>query len=235
MIKYGRILTFFAALGLLGLGVFVLDAKKELNLAYKAYEYRDMDQAMRHARRTRFAMGNDKKIMAKALKLQYAIAVRLGHPEKAISLLGEAIQLEPDCGLCYLRRGDLAYTQKNYTAALDDFKKGFENSGPLKPATESYYYARRGLSCLAVGENKNAEADSRKALASDPGSALAFFLESKVRDRFGDIDGAYGNALKAYGLGRNSPGFFSSQEGDFWLRYYGDISIRYKAAHRHDL
>lgn len=232
MIKWGRILTFFAALGLLGLGVFVLDAQQELNLAYKAYKNRDMDQAMRHARRTRFAMGNDKKIRARSLNLQYAIAVRLGHPEKAVTLLGEAIQHQPDCGLCYLRRGDLSYAQKNYTAALHDFKKGFENSGPLKPVTESYYYARQGLCHLAIGEDKKARADSRKALESDPGSALAFFLESKVKDRSGDIDGAYGYAQKAYGLGRKNPGFFSSPEGDLWLRYYTDVRIRHTAAHR---
>ncbi len=232
MIKWVRILTFFAALGLLGAGVFVLDAKKELNLAYRAYEHRDMDQAMRHARRTSFAIGNDEKIVARALKLQYAIAVRLGHPEKAIGFLGEAIQLQPDCGLCYLRRGDLVYKQKNYTAALHDFKKGFKKSGPLKPVTESYYYTRQGLVHLAMGEDKKAQADSQKALGSDPGSALAFFLESKVRDKSGDIDGAYANALDAYHLGQKKIGFFSSPEGDLWLRYYADVMIRYKATHR---
>lgn len=232
MIKWARILTFFAALGLLGFGVFVLDAPKELSLAYRAYEHRDMDQAMRHARRTRFARGNDKRIIAGALKLEYAIAVRLGHPEKAVTFLGQAILLQPDCGLCYLRRGDLAYKQKKYVAALSDFKKGFENTGSLKPVTTSYYYARQGLSHLAIGEDKNAQADSRKALEYAPDSPLAFFLESKVRDRYGDIDGAYEKARFAYSLGLKRPGFFSSPEGDFWLRCYADITIRYKAAYR---
>jgi len=232
VITWARILTFFVALGLLGAGVFVLDAKKELNLAYRAYKYRDMDQAMRHARRTRFALGNNTRITAGALKLQYAIAVRRGHPEKAVTFLGQAIQLQPDCGLCYLRRGDLACTQKKYAAALSDFKKGFETSSPLTPALKSYYYARQGLSHLAIGENKNAQADFRKALEYDSESPLAFFLESKVRDRSGDINGAYENARVAYGLGLKRPGFFSSPEGDFWLRCYADITIRYKAAHR---
>jgi len=39
----------------MGSGVFILDAKKELNLAYRAYEREDMDQAIRHARRAAFS------------------------------------------------------------------------------------------------------------------------------------------------------------------------------------
>jgi len=36
----------------------------------------------------------------------------------------------------------------------------------------------------------------------------------------------------AFRLGRKKPRFFSSPEGDQWLRYYTDVMIRYKAANR---
>jgi tetratricopeptide (TPR) repeat protein len=232
MMKWVRMVTIIAALGFMGAGVFILDAQKELKLAYRAYERRDMDQAMRHAGRARFSSKNDKKIIKSALKLEYTIAVRLGHPEQAEGYLKQAILIDPDCGLCYLQRGNLAYNQKQYAAALDDFEKGFEHSTSLTPVTKAYYYARQGLSHLAVGEDKKAQADSQNARRSDPGSPLAFFLESKIRDKNKDIDGAYKNAVEAYRLGNKKTRFFSSPEGDLWLRYYADIMIRYKAAHR---
>jgi tetratricopeptide (TPR) repeat protein len=232
MIKWARIVTIIVALAFLGAGVFVLDAGKELNLAYRAYKHRDMDQAMRHARRANYSSRNDKKIIKSALKLEYAIAIKLGHPEKAMDYLGQAIQNEPSCGLCYLQRGDLEYKRTNYAAALDDFKKGFENTGPLKPEVKAYYYARQGLSHLALGETEKAQEDSQNALQSDPESPLAFFLLSKVKDKLGDHEGAYGNASKAYRLGQKKTGFFSSPEGDLWLRYYGDVMIHYKSAQR---
>jgi len=231
MIKWTRVVTLIVALAFLGAGVFVLDAEKELKQAYRAYEHRDMDQAMRHARRASFSSENDKKIIGRALKLQYAIAVRLGHPEKAMGFLGESIELDPACGRCYLRRGDLEYKRKNYAAALNDFKKGFENIGPLKPVTKAYYYARQGLTHLAVGEDEKAKSDSRNALQSDPKSPRAFFLEAKIRDKNGDLEGAYENVVEAYRLGQKKIKFFSSPEGDLWLRYYGDVMIRHQSAH----
>lgn len=232
MIKWVRGVTIIAALSVMVTGVFILDAEEELNQAYRAYERRDMDQAMRHARRANFSSGDNKKIIRRALKLEYAIAIRLDHHEKAMGYLDQTILLQPACGLCYLQRGDLEYRRENYTAALHDFEKGFENAASVKPVTKAYYYVRQGLSHLAVGDNKKAQADSQNALESDPGSALAFFLESKIRDKDGDIEGAYGNVQEAYRLGQKKARFFSSPEGDLWLRYYADVLIRYKRSHR---
>jgi hypothetical protein len=85
---------------------------------------------------------------------------------------------------------------------------------------------------LAVGQDKKAQVDSSNARRLDPGSPLAFFLESKIRDKNKDIDGAYNNAVEAYRLASEKTRFFSSPEGDAWLRYYADVMIRYKAAHK---
>ncbi|WDP83787.1 MAG: hypothetical protein HUN05_00220 [Desulfobacter sp.] len=230
MIKWVRGVTIILALAALGAGVFFWDAEKELRQAYQAYKHQDMDQAMRHARRAIVAAKKGEKIINSALKLEYAI--RHNHPEKAMDYLDQAIVLQPFCGLCYLQRGDLNYRQKKFSVALHDFKKGFENSGQIKLMIQAYYYARQGLSHLKVGEYKKAATDSWNARRADPKSPLAFFLESKVRDKHGDLDGAYENAQKGYGLGSKKRGFFSSPEGDLWLRYYVDIRIRHKAAHR---
>jgi len=232
MIQWVRLATMIVALAFLGAGVFVLDAGDELNSAYRAYERRDMDQAMRHARRAIDSSGHDKDIIESALRLESTIAVELGHPEKAIAYLGRAILLRPACGLCYLKRGDLEYERKNHAAALRDFEKGFEHAGSVKPVTAAYYYARRGLSHLAVGDEIKARADYQNALSADPGSPLTFFLESRILDQQGDLEGAYVNALKAYRLGRKKTRFFSSPEGESWLRYYADVAIRHKAAQR---
>lgn len=232
MIKWVRLVTIVLALAFLGAGVFVLDAEKELNLAYRAYKHRDMDQAMRHAGRAIFSSGNDKKIIGSALKLEYTIADQLGHPQKAMVYLGQAILLQPSCGLCYLQRGDLEYKRKNYAAALHDFEKGFENAANVSPVATGYYYARQGLSHLAVREDIKAQADFQNALRYDLESPLIFFLGSKILDKNGDLDGAYENALKGYRLGQKKTKFFSSPEGDLWLRHYADVTIRYKAAQR---
>lgn len=230
--KWFRSVTIILALMFMGAGVFILDAQNEMKLAYRAYKHRDMDQAMRHARRANFSGKKDKKIISRSLNLQYAIAVRLGHPEKAIDYLDQAILVAPHCGLCYLRRGDLEYKQDNFVAALHDFEKGFENISSVKPVLKAYYYARQGLAHLAVGEEEKALADSRNALQFDPESPLVFFLQSKIQDNLGNFEGAYENALEAYRLGQKKTRFFSSPEGDMWLRYYGDVMIRYSAIHK---
>jgi tetratricopeptide (TPR) repeat protein len=232
MVKWVRLVTIVLALLGMGAGVFILDAQHELKQACRAYELRDMDQAMRHARRAHFSGKNDNKIKSRALNLQYNIAVRLGHPKTAIEILNRAIRIDPRCGLCYLRRGDLKYGQEKFVAARDDFKTGFETISSLKPATQAYYYARQGLSLLAVGDTEHALTAARNALQLDPESPLAFFLRSKIQDSLGDLDGAHESVLEAYRLGRKQTGFFSSPEGDRWLRYYADVRIRYSAAHR---
>ncbi len=225
MIKWVRSITLIAALLCLGAGVVLLDASTEMDQAFRAYDHRDMDQAMRHARRAVFSSGENKKIAASALKLESTIAIKLGHPEKAMACLEQAILIHPACSPCYLQRGDLLYSQKNYPAAIHDFGKGLETAGPIKNKTKAYYYARQGLSLLAVGEDKKAQADSQKARLLDPTSPLAYFLESKVHAKIGDLEGAYNYAHTGYQLGQKKPGFFSSPEGDLWLRYYAGVRV----------
>jgi tetratricopeptide (TPR) repeat protein len=232
MIKWFRLLTIIVALIFMAAGVFILDAQKEMKLADRAYEHRDMDQAMRHARRATRSGKKDKKLISRALNLQYTIAIRRGHPEKAIDYLDQAILVDPRCGLCYLRRGDLEYKQDDFVAALYDFEKGFENISFIKPAMKAYYYARQGLSHLAVGETQKALQDARTALPLDPESPLVFFLQAKIQDNLGNLKGAYENAVDAYRLGQKNTSFFSSAEGDVWLRYYADVMVRYRGAHR---
>jgi tetratricopeptide (TPR) repeat protein len=216
----------------MGAGIFILDGQQELKLAYRAYEHRDMDQAMRHARRASISSKNDKKIISRSLKLQYAIAVQLGHPKKALGYLDQAILVEPHCGLCYLQKGDLEYKQDNFGAALHNFEKGFKNSPSVKPVLKAYYYARQGLAHLAVGEVKKSLTASRNALQFDPEAPLVFFLQAKIQDNLGNLKGAYENALKAYRLAQKKTKFFSSPEGDLWLRYYVDVKIRYRSTHK---
>ena len=231
MIKAVRSVTIIAALVFLGAGVLLQDASTEMDQAVRAYRHMDLDQAMRHARRAVIASGGNKKIAASALKFESTIAIKLAHPEKAMVYLGQAILIQPDCSQCYLQRGDLLYSQKKYTAALHDFGKGLTTAGSIKNKTKAYYYAREGLSLLAVGEDKKAQADSQKARLLDPTSPLAHFLESKIRAQTGDLEGAFNYAHTAYQLGQKKLDFFSSSEGDMWLRYYAGVRVRYNNSH----
>jgi len=226
MIKWIRSITLIAALLFVLAGVFLLDASTEMDQAVKAYNHRDMDQAIRHARRAVSSSGENSKIAIRALKLEATIAIELGHPEKALASLDQAIVIQPDCTLCYLKRGDILYSQKNYPAATHDFETGLKAEN-IKDKTKAYYYARYGLCLLAVGEDKNAQAVSQKARLLDPTSPLAYFLESKIQTRIGDIQSAFNYAHTAYQLAQKQPGFFSSAEGDMWLRYYASTRVRY--------
>ncbi len=227
MIKWIRSITVIVALLYMGTGVFLIDAPTEMARASYAYRHQDMDQAMRHARRAVFSSKDDRKIMAQALKIESAVAIKLDHREEAITFLGQAILIEPDCSLCYLQRGDLLYSQKNYPAAIHDFEKGLQMNSVIENKIKAYYFARQGLSFLAVGENKRAHMISQKARSFDPGSPLAHFLESKVLIQRENIKGAYFHAYTAYQLGQKKARFFSSSEGDSWLRYYASVKVRY--------
>jgi len=231
MIKTVRSITIIAALIFLGAGVLLLDASTEMDQAVRAYRHLDLDQAMRHARRAVISSGGNKNIAASALKLESTIAIKSGHPEKAMAYLGQAILIQPDCSQCYLQRGDLLYSQKEYPAAIHDFGQGLTTADALQNKTKAYYYAREGLSFLAVGEDEKAQADSQKARLLDSTSTLAHFLESKVRAQIGDLEGAFNYAHTAYQLGQKKPDFFSSPEGDMWLRYYADVRVRYNNSH----
>ncbi len=230
MIKWFRTITFIVALLFLGTGVFIVDAPTGMTQAGQAYNHRDWDQAMRHARRAVFSSGANKELAARALKLESAIAVKLGHPETAFACLNETISIQPDCNLCYLQRGDLFYSQKNYPDAVRDFEKGLKTADAVKDKTKAYYNARLGLSLLSVGEDQKALAASEQARRLDPVSPLAYFLESKIRTQLGDLQGAFKFAHTAYQLGQKQPGFFSSPEGDMWLKYYAGVRVRYENA-----
>ena len=85
--------------------------------------------------------------------------------EEAIAELDQAIELDPEFSLAYVRRGNANFSLEQYEQAIADYDAAIE----LDPDS-AYAYANRGSAYAAVGKRAQAKADYEKALplASDP-------------------------------------------------------------------
>jgi hypothetical protein len=85
--------------------------------------------------------------------------------EEAIAELDQAIELDPEFSLAYVRRGTAYFSLEQYEQAIADYDTAIE----LDPDS-AYAYANRGSAYAAVGKRAQAKADYDKALplASDP-------------------------------------------------------------------
>lgn len=225
MINIVRIGTFLLAAIVLTASVFFVDADHELDMAYRAYRHFDMDQAMRHARRAVWSAGDKKHIALKALGLEWKIAATLHREAYTLEALNRMIRLSPDCATCYLQRGDFFYARASYQKAVDDLSRGFQQAGTLTDKKRAYFHTRRGLAWLELGNEDKARTDVVVALEMDPDSPLAHFLKSKLLRALGDGTGAIQEAHIGYRLGNQKKGFFSSPEGEGWLKYYSLVLL----------
>jgi tetratricopeptide (TPR) repeat protein len=230
VIKFVRITTFVAAAAILTASFFVMDANHELSLASRAYRHYDMDQAMRHARRALLAAGNHKETRFQALGIEVAVAEKLRKKGKALEYLSEMtdIELPASCISCYLKRGKLRYELGDYKGALRDLNIGLKNTPPIRPKQAARYYAWRGLSSLALGDNRKAQEDAETALSLDNNAPLPHFLKSSCLNREGNHAGAFREAKIAYEIAKKQWGFFNSIEGKKWLHYYVAVMLQEK-------
>lgn len=222
MITKVRVMSFLVAIVIVFFSVFWVDPAEELALARYAVRHYDDDQAMRHARRV--AWGNDQTLTQSAYAIELTIATDRKQYDYALRVLNKWLDSNPECVNCYLRRGDIYYQKKQFKQALDNFNQGLGLLDTIENKY-SYYFTRRGLAQVALGNLALASRDAKTALSLNNASPLAHFLMSQLLNLGGDIKGAAEQAKIAYDLGKMPARFFSSEEGDQWLRYYSQMQI----------
>jgi tetratricopeptide (TPR) repeat protein len=91
-----------------------------------------------------------------------------GDPDRAISVLRRAIEIDPEYGLSYAHLGRVYYTQLNWEAAIENFAKAFD----LGVKKEEFFY-EAGLAYAYLDDCPNAVKWLQKALELNPESAPA--------------------------------------------------------------
>ncbi|WP_243451293.1 tetratricopeptide repeat protein [Desulfovibrio psychrotolerans] len=105
-------------------------------------------------------------------------------PDLAVTLLTEAVELEPEYAQAWLRRG-LAYSDKRwYDLALEDLNRAVR----LAPTPESYAY--RGLVQMRLGNYLGAEQDLTTAAEMNPGYHRAWNFRAATKLLNGNVPGA---------------------------------------------
>jgi tetratricopeptide (TPR) repeat protein len=100
-------------------------------------------------------------------KLGHASAIA-GDPDRGLSVLKKAIELDPSFGLSYAHLARIYYTMLNWEAAIENFQTAFA----LGVKNEEFYY-EMGLSYAYLEDCTNAVKWLQKALDLNPESAPA--------------------------------------------------------------
>jgi tetratricopeptide (TPR) repeat protein len=95
-------------------------------------------------------------------------AALAGDPDRAISVLKRAIEIDPQYGLSYAHLGRVYYTQLNWEAAVENFRKAFD----LGVKNEEFYY-ELGLAYAYLDDCANAVIWLQKSLDLNPESLPA--------------------------------------------------------------
>jgi tetratricopeptide (TPR) repeat protein len=143
----------------------------------------------------------------------------LGEDKKAIESFSEALELNPDLGETYLRRGICFHNLGEDKLAVADFAQAskislgdpranlwegfmFAKEGDYYEAVRAYgdaisasdryapAYMNRGLAYLMLGENKKALHDFNEAIRLSPTNADYYFKRGVALERLGETDKA---------------------------------------------
>ena len=137
------------------------------------------------------------KIFLSNQKIEEATRLReQGKYEDAIKLCNEAIELNPNNYLAYLRRGNFYYRQKQYERAIQDYDKAIQ----INPNYAEAYFGR----ALAYASLENVEktfADINKAIELSPNNAIMYQTRGMLYQAIGDEEKAQADVAKAKELG----------------------------------
>ena len=225
LVRTLRTVTLFTAIIGLFFYLSISDPAAEMESASYAYRHGDYHGAMRFARRA--ALLGDAQIKGKAYRLVAESARDLGRNGVALNYMNRAIAVWPECGECYLTRGDLLYSEKAFKKAAADYTEAFHRIGTFNRPKGAEYIARRAISRLRSGDNGGGCRDADTAKKFYASSPLAHFAKSLCFYRKGEIDSATKEAKEALELGKKIPFFFSKEEsryGEDWIRYYAKIT-----------
>ncbi len=224
MLKIVRIVTFLVAFFAIIISVTYVNPKKEINLAYSAYEIGDFDKAMRHARRA-FLFTHEKKIKISALLLESDICISQNRYDKALGYLDKSLKVYGRCTQCLLKRGFVYFVLGKYNLSAKDIENGLKSIKTISEDRLSYYLSIKGLSYCKMKLYKEAKNCQIKALELDIENPVAYILTGcllKDDDKYE----AYKNAKKAFALGVKKFSYFNDPIGKAWLKEIEKIQSR---------
>ena len=114
--------------------------------------------------------------------------------QRAIELLNEAIQLDPDNALAYFNRGNIYANLGQYQRAIEDLDRAIQ----LEP-DNALYYLDRGLAYADLGQDQQAIQDYNEAIRLEP-TALHYNIRAFVYSRLGEHQRAIEDFDKAIQL-----------------------------------
>ncbi|MBE8950600.1 MAG: tetratricopeptide repeat protein [Quinella sp. 3Q1] len=141
---------------------------------------------------------NEDKIFLSNQKVEEATRfLDNGKYEDAIKLCNEALELNSDNELAYLRRGNAYYGLKQNERAIQDFNKALEFK------QHEFMYTSRGNAYGNLGQYERAIQDYNKALQLNPNLADAYYNRGNVYARLGNFKQAIADVTKAIELNPN--------------------------------
>jgi len=109
---------------------------------------------------------------------------QLKQPDKALTYLEKAIEIDPNNGSAYRWRGDIKYDKNDNKGAEQEYTRAIS----LNPNASNYFV--RGLAFYYLKDYKKAIADMDKAIQLNPNAAQYYFDRGDAKDMINDFDGA---------------------------------------------
>ena len=160
--------------------------RAQLGLAYCAFQEGHWEAAMGLAQAAVLQGGSNFAthfLLGRAARLSDRYEVAQEALEKAESLIQRSIESSPEQPEAYYLRGEVHFTQENYTKALEDYrlaeervKDGQHYSAFNEHFTKVDVLAKRGVCLQKLGRAGDARAVGEAILALDPEHALGKML-----------------------------------------------------------
>jgi tetratricopeptide (TPR) repeat protein len=135
-----------------------------------------------------------------------------GEYEKAIEYFTKAIEQDPECALCYRKRGNIHYALRHYDEAIADFSDAIE----IDPEDVSTYEIR-GLTYHVTGRYSDAVHDFTMIIELHPDNeAYYYYLRGSIYHDMGEVEHAISDLETACDMGENE-----ACKALHWLGYEG--------------
>jgi tetratricopeptide (TPR) repeat protein len=126
---------------------------------------------------------------------------QLKQPDKALTFLEKAIEIDQNNASAYRWRGDIKYDKNDNKGAEQDYTRAISSN----PNASNYF--ARGLAYYYLNDYNKAIADMDKAIQLNPNAAQYYFDRGDAKDIINDFDGACKDWQTAKEKGYNVPDY----------------------------
>ncbi len=134
------------------------------------------------------------------------LLAKLGKAADAREDFRKAVYYNRDLVPAYLKRSDLFFADKNYVAALDEYKNALEAEGATDE-DKGMVHTDRGYVYAELGETDKALADYERAIKLYPSYPHAYYYRAMLRKKLGQADVARADLDHALSLDPAHPTF----------------------------